>query len=130
MVINASSFPESEGGPDTVEPFDFHIIAADGREVDADVVGLARDLNLAFLRPKNPAELGVPSAKFDRSPELTVGDEVIVVGLLAEPYAFRRVAYRAHLNGQPPGSRSMFSLDVTLPDLCGGGLVTTRVSEL
>ena len=124
VMINASAFPGSDEGPDSIEPFDFKITVGDGVEVDADVAGVSREMNLAFLRARNPAELAVlPAAKFETSPELTVGDELIVVGLLAEPYDFQRVAYTIHLNARLTKPRTMFSLDQTLPDLCGGGLV-------
>jgi hypothetical protein len=47
----------------------------------------------------------------------------VVIGLLAEPYSFRHAAFGVRLNGRAPGLRAMFSIDTTLPDLCGGGLV-------
>src|SRR5262245_38870139 len=122
VIINASSFPEPDSGPDAVEPFDFRIVPEDGVEVPAEVVGLSRDLNIAFIRAKNPATLLIPQVIFDTAP-LAIGDEVIIVGLLAEPYSFRHAAYGARLNGRTPGLRAMFSIDTTLPDLCGGGLV-------
>lgn len=124
VIINASSFPDADEGADVLQPFDFRVVTEDGSEMEAEATGLARDLNLAFLRVTNPEMLKAPSVSFADAPGLEIGDEVIVVGLLAEPYAFKHAAYRAHLNGQPPGKRTMFSLDITLPDLCGGGLVT------
>jgi S1-C subfamily serine protease len=123
VVINASSFPEADAGTDAVEPFDFRIVPEDGVEVPAEVVGLDRDRNLAFIRAKNPAALLVPPVLFETSPPLMIGDEVVVIGLLAEPYSFRHAAYGVRLNGRTPGLRAMYSIDATLPDLCGGGLV-------
>ncbi len=123
VVINASAFPDPDDGPDVIEPFDFKIVTEDGREVEAEVAGLARDVNLAFLRAKDPAALKVPPVSFDGAPAVAIGDEVFVVGLLSEPYAFGHVAYRAHLNGRA-AAKQLFSLDATLPDLCAGGLVT------
>jgi serine protease Do len=123
VIINASSFPEADAGPDSVEPFDFRIVPEDGVEVAAEVVGLDRDRNLAFIRATNPAALLVPQVAFETAPPLAIGDEVVVIGLLAEPYGFRHAAYLTRLNGRAPGLRAMYSIDTTLPDLCGGGLV-------
>lgn len=124
VIINASSFPDSDEGVDSLQPFDFRVLTDEGLELEAEAVGLARDLNLAFLRVKKPELLKAPPIRFEGAPDVEIGDQVIVVGLLAEPYAFRHAAYTAHLNGRPPGKRAMYSLDITLPDLCGGGLVT------
>lgn len=123
VVINASSFPDTDDGPDAVEPFDFRIVVGGGREIPADIAGLSRELNLAFLRVKDPAMLTVPSVSFDGAAPLAIGDEVFVIGVLSEPYDFRPVVYHGHLNGRPSGSKGMFTLDTVLPDLCGGGLV-------
>jgi serine protease Do len=123
VVINASAFPEADAGPDAVEPFDFRIVPEDGVEVAADIVGLDRDRNLAFIRAQNPAAMLVPPITFESSPPLAIGDEVIIIGLLAEPYGFRHAAYATRLNGRAPGLRAMYSIDTTLPDLCAGGLV-------
>jgi len=126
VIINASSFPAVDEGPEGLEPFDFRIVLPDGREVEAEVHGLSRDLNLAFLRAANPDEMSaIPSAPFDGRDPLAVGDEVAVVCLLAEPYSFERVVYATHLNGRLHKRRTMFSFDTTLPDLCGGGLVVS-----
>src|SRR5262249_26480566 len=105
------------------EPFDFRIVVGGGREIEAELSGLSRDLNLAFLRAKEPAQLTAPAVEFDGTPPLAIGDEVFVLGLLSEPYEFRPVIYHGHLNGRPPGKKTIFSLDTTLPDLCAGGLV-------
>lgn len=124
ILINASSFPPPDEGPEGLEPFDFRIVLEGGRELEAPAMGLSRDLNLAFLQVKNAQDLAsVPSITFHGAPTLSVGDEVVVVCLLAEPYGFEHAVYGSRLNAKLTRPRVMFSLDTTLPDLCGGGLV-------
>lgn len=126
VIINASSFPAADEGSDGLEPFDFRIVLSEGREVEAEARGLSRDLNLAFLRATNPEELAaVPRARFDGAAPISVGDEVIAVCLLAEPYSFEHAVYSTHLNARLTKPKIMFAFDTTLPDLCGGGLVVT-----
>ena len=123
VMINASAFPAPDEGPDRLEPFDFRIVLEDGREVPAQAAGLSSDNNLAFIRANDPSLMqNVPSAVFAPT-GLRVGEEVIGICLLAEPYGFRRSVWAAHLNARLDKPRTMFSLDTTLPDLCGGGLV-------
>ena len=127
VLINASSFPAADEGTDALEPFDFHIVLDDGREIEAEAKGLARDINIAFLSAVKPSELAsAPPAPFDAGATLEVGDEVFVVCLLAEPYNFKRAIYQTRLNAKLDKPHAMFSLDTTLPDLCGGGLVLRR----
>jgi hypothetical protein len=123
VMINASAFPAPDEGPDRLEPFDFRIILADGREVPALAAGLSSDNNLAFIRAIDPSLMqSAPPAVFSPT-NPRVGEEVIGICLLAEPYGFRRSAWTARLNAKLDKPRTMFSMDTTLPDLCGGGLV-------
>jgi S1-C subfamily serine protease len=125
VILPADPFPEPGGDPrTTLAPVEFKVHVRGGRPLDAEAVGLDRELNLAYLRIKQPPR-GLPPLRFQ--PErLDVGDRVLVIGLMSRRYDYAPIVYPAMVNAVVDKPRRMYSLDLPVQDLSIGGLVITE----
>jgi serine protease Do len=64
---------------------EIHVILADGRKLDAEVIGSDADNDLAVLRL--PARGGFPAAKLGSSGDLMIGETVVAIG---SPFGLRK----------------------------------------
>ena len=129
IVTTADPFPDPGGDPRaTLYPVEFKVHLRGGRPLDAEAVGMDRDLNLAYLRLKNPPP-GLRALRFSERARPGVGDEVIVIGLMSREYDYEPAVYKGLVNAVVEKPRRMYSLDVYLQDLSIGGLVVTRGGE-
>ncbi|HEY3174787.1 MAG TPA: PDZ domain-containing protein [Candidatus Polarisedimenticolia bacterium] len=129
IVTTADPFPDPGGDPrTTLAPVEFKVRLAGGRPLDAEAVGMDRDLNLAYLRLKNPPP-GLRALHFSERPRLDVGDEVIVIGLMSREYDYEPILYKGIVNAVVDKPRRMYSIDLYLQDLSIGGLVISRGGE-
>lgn len=125
IVTSADPFPDPGGDPKTtLTPVEFKVRLRGGRPMDAEAVGLDRDLNFAYLRLKNPPP-GIRPVRFDPNARLEVGDDVIVLGLMSRNYEYEPIFYTGIVNAVVERPRRMYSLDMYLQDLTIGGLVLT-----
>jgi len=123
IVTSADPFPDPGGDPKTtLAPVEFKVRIAGGRPLDAEAVGMDRDLNIAYLKLQTPPA-SVRAVDFDEDGEPGVGDPVYVIGILSKEYDYQPVFYSATVNAALSKPRRMYSLDVPLQDLAIGGLV-------
>ena len=123
IVTSADPFPDPGGDPKTtLIPVEFKVHLRGGRPVDAEAVGLDRELNLAYLRLKNPPA-GIRPLRFAENTRLDAGDPVVVIGLLSRNYDYEPIFYTGLVNAVVTRPRRMYSLDIYLQDLSIGGLV-------
>jgi len=129
IITSADPFPDPGGDPrTTLTPVEFKVHLGAGRPLDAEAVGLDRELNLAYLRLRS-APPGLRPAKFEPGVELAVGDEVVVLGLMSRHYDYEPIFYKGVVNAALTRPRRMYSLDMYVQDLSIGGLVITRSGE-
>ncbi len=125
VLTSADPFPEPGGDPrTTLAPVEFEVHARDGKIHKAEAVGLDRELNLAWLRLTDPPR-GIRALEFSRQ-AMQVGDEVVVIGVLAKRYGYEPVLYSGFVNAVLARPRSMYSLDLHVQDLSIGGLVLSQ----
>jgi serine protease Do len=123
VVIPADPFPDPGGDPrTTLAPVEFKVYRGGGRPLDAEAVGLDVELNLAYLKLKQPPA-GLRPLRFDPAGRLAVGDRVMVIGLMPKRYDYAPVLYNAMVNAVLDKPRRMYSLDLPVQDLSIGGLV-------
>jgi len=128
VLTSADPFPEPGGDPrTTLAPVEFEVHARDGKIHKAEVVGLDRELNLAWLRLTNPPP-GIRALDFSRQ-TMQVGDVVVVIGVLAKKYGYEPVLYTGFVNAVLARPRSMYSLDLHVQDLAIGGLVLSQAGR-
>lgn len=124
IVTSADPFPDPGGDPRvTLAPVEFEVHGPGGVTRRAEAVGLDRDLNLAWLRLTG----SIPSIRplaFGDAP-LRVGDEVVVLGVMAKKYAYEPVFYTGRVNATLAAPRTMYSLDLHVQDLTIGGLAVS-----
>jgi serine protease Do len=125
VILPADPFPEPEGDPrTTLAPVEFKVHVRGGRPLEAEAVGLDRELNLAYLRIKQPPR-GLAPLRFETA-RLEVGDRLLVIGLMARRYDYAPLLYAAMVNAVVEKPRRMYSLDLPVQDLSIGGLVITE----
>lgn len=123
IVTSADPFPDPGGDPKTtLIPVEFKVHLPGGRPVDAEAVGLDRELNLAYLRLKSSPP-GVRALRFAENARLDVGDPVVVIGLMSRNYDYEPTFFTGVVNAVVNRPRRMYSLNVYLQDLSIGGLV-------
>ena len=123
IVTSADPFPDPGGDPKTtLIPVEFKVHLRGGRPVDADAVGLDREMNLAYLKLRTPP-LGIRPLRFAEGSRLDIGDAVVVIGLLSRNYDYEPIFYTGLVNALVQRPRRMYSLDIYLQDLSIGGLV-------
>lgn len=126
VIIPGDPFPDPGGDPETtLVPEEFEVRAAGGRALPAVPVGLDRELNLAYLKLKEPPN-GPAPVRWERGPELEPGDEVMVIGLLSREYDYQPMFRTARVGAVVQKPRRMYSLDLYVDDLSIGGLVVAR----
>lgn len=129
VLTTADPFPDPGGNPrQTFVPDRFFILDPEGKKHLAHAVGLDRDLNLAFLRLDRPAAFPARPVRFVRRPPRS-GEEVLLIGLLGEPYGYAPTFTLAHIVGKVEKPRPLFVLDTLVQDLTIGGLVVTTRGE-
>ncbi|HET6373883.1 MAG TPA: PDZ domain-containing protein [Candidatus Polarisedimenticolia bacterium] len=129
IITSADPFPDPDEDPRTTfVPVEFKVYLRGGRPVDADVVGLDRELNLAYLQLKNPPA-GLRAPRFNTDARLEVGDEVMVLGLLSREYDYAPTFHTGIVSGVIERPRHMFVMDLYVQDLSIGGLVVTRTGD-
>ena len=129
IITSADPFPDPGGDPrTTLAPVEFKVRVNGGRPLDAEAVGMDRELNLAFLRIKNPP-LGLRAIKFADKRRLAVGDEVHVIGVMSRNYDYAPIIYSGLVNALIERPRRMYSLDILIQDLAIGGLVVAGDGE-
>ncbi len=126
IIVSGDMFPDVDAGPDAMEPFEFKVVRQDGSEVTAEVAGLDRDLNLAFLRVADLAGSDVKPVAFDPAVEARPGDDVLVVTILPEQQGFVRTFYPATISAVLDRPRRMYGVDRPVDQLAIGGLVVRR----
>jgi len=125
VVTSADPFPEPGGDPrTTLAPVEFEVHTRDGKIHKAEAVGLDRELNIAWLRLLAPPP-GIRNIEFARQ-TMDVGDNVVVMGVLAKRYGYEPVLYTGFVNAVLSHPRTMYSLDLHLQDLSIGGLVLSQ----
>jgi len=123
IVTSADPFPDPGGDPKTtLVPIEFKVRIGGGRPMEADAIGMDRDLNLAFLRLRTPPE-STRAVSFDADAAVDVGDRLYVIGILSKEYDYQPVFYPATVNAVLRRPRLMYNLDVPIEDLAIGGLV-------
>ena len=123
IITSGDPFPDPGGDPKTtLVPLEFKVHLRGGRPVDAEAVGLNRELNLAYLRLKNPPQ-GLRPLRFAESAKLDIGDPVVVIGLMSRNYDYEPIFYTGVVNAVLSRPRRMYSLDLFLQDLSIGGVV-------
>jgi S1-C subfamily serine protease len=123
VMISGDWFPDLDDGPSAMVPVDFTLMMPGGVEVPAEAVGVDRELNLGFLQADPAALPGHRPVPFDGSIEATVGDVVVIIGVMPEEYGFAPVIHSARINGAIDRPRMMYSVDRVVQDLSIGGLV-------
>jgi S1-C subfamily serine protease len=124
VLVPGDVFPETGGDPrSTLAPTEFEIHLDDGRTVPAEAAGLDRNLNVGVLKFDPEAMPGVRPVRFRERPELKVGDEVIIVGLLGRKYGFAPALYRATISAAVREPVRLYAVDAIIQDLAVGGLV-------
>jgi S1-C subfamily serine protease len=124
IVIPGDIFPEPGGDPrSTLAPAEFEIHIDKDTTIEAKAVGLDRKLNLAFLSFEPGENDALRPVRFPDTGSLAIGDEVIVVGLLARKYDFAPALYRGSINARVDDPVTLLGVDIMLPDLAVGGLV-------
>lgn len=61
---------------------DMKLVLADGTEIPAEIALRDKDLDLAFIRPKEKLDKPVPYIKFEKTPDPELLDDVIAIGRL------------------------------------------------
>ncbi len=129
VITSADPFPDPGGDPrTTLIPIEFKVIPRGGQPLEAEAVGLDRDLNLAYLRIKNPPA-GLSPPRFVGDAGAEVGDEVVVIGLMSKEYDYEPTFHTGHLSAVVERPRLMFGLDLYVQDLSIGGLVVSRAGH-
>lgn len=129
IVTSADPFPDPGGDPKTtLGPVEFKVHRPAGRPLEAEAIGLDRELNLAYLRLRTLPP-GLRPLGFDSRDGLQVGDEVVVLGVMAKKYNYEPILYKGIVNAAVTRPRKMYSLDLNLQDLSIGGLVVSRSGE-
>lgn len=124
IVIPGDIFPEPGGDPrNTMAPAEFEVYLGRDTVFPATAVGLDRDLNLAFLSYESEAAQALKPVTFREEPPLEIGEEILIVGVLARMYGFAPAVYRATINARVEDEVPMLGVDVVLGDLAVGGLV-------
>jgi membrane-associated protease RseP (regulator of RpoE activity) len=126
VVIPGDPFPDPGGDPRlTLEPVAFAVLGSGETEHPAAPVGFDRDLNLGYVRLSGPIPAGLSPVRFEPDPQIRIGQEVWIVGLLAERYGYAPAFWPGRVNAAVEKPRRMFSLTVPVIDLAIGGLVAT-----
>jgi serine protease Do len=126
VVIPGDPFPDPGGDPRlTLEPVAFAVLGSGETEHPATPVGFDRDLNLGYVRLSGPLPPGRSPVRFEADPQIRIGQEIWVVGLLAERYDYAAAFWPGRINAEVERPRRMFSLTVPVIDLAIGGLVAT-----
>jgi len=126
VVIPGDAFPDPGGDPRlTLEPVAFTVLGSGEAEHPATPVGFDRDLNLGYVRLAAPLPAGLTPVRFETDPQIRIGQEVWIVGLLAERYEYAAAFWPARINAAVEKPRPMFSLSAPVLDLAIGGLVVT-----
>ena len=129
IITSADPFPDPGGDPRTTwAPVEFKVQVNGGRPLAAEAVGMDRELNLAFLRIKNPPP-GLRAIRFAEKRRLAVGEEVIVLGVMSRNYDHAPIFYTGLVNAVVERPRRMYSLDILIQDLAIGGLVVAANGE-
>ncbi|MFQ5718221.1 MAG: PDZ domain-containing protein [Acidobacteriota bacterium] len=129
VVTTADPFPEPGGNPrQTYVPDRFLVVDTTGKEHLAHAIGLDRDLNLAFLQLASTTAFPTEPLSFaGRAPR--PGEEVLLIGLLGEPYGHAPTFSLAHIVSQIDKPWPLFVLDTLVQDLTIGGLIVTTRGE-
>jgi len=123
ILTSGDPFPDLGGDPrHTLGPVEFKVHRAGRAPLDAEPVGLDRDLNLAWLRLKSPPA-GLAALEWADAERLEVGDEVAVMGVMSRNYDFAPVIHPTVVNAVVDKPRRMYSVDAHLNDFSIGGLV-------
>jgi S1-C subfamily serine protease len=126
VVIPGDPFPDPGGDPRlTLEPVAFAILGSGETEHPADPVGFDRDLNLGYVRLSGPLPSGLRPVHFETDPQIRIGEEIWIVGLLSERYGYAAAFWPAKVNAAVDKPRPMFSMTAPVIDLAIGGLVAT-----
>ena len=129
IITSADPFPDPGGDPrTTLAPVEFKVRVNGGQPLDAEAVGMNRELNLAFLRIKNPPP-GLRAIRFAEKRRLAVGEEMLVLGVMSRNYDHAPIFYAGPVNAVVERPRRMYSLDILIQDLAIGGLVVTASGE-
>ena len=130
VLTTGDPFPDLDGNPrQTFVPDRFFVLGPDGRERLAHAIGFDRDLNLAFLRLDRPADFPTRPMRFARRAPRP-GEEVLLIGLLGEPYGYVPTFSLAHVVGEVDKPWPLFVLDTLVQDLTIGGLVVTTRGQV
>ncbi|HKY33662.1 MAG TPA: PDZ domain-containing protein [Candidatus Polarisedimenticolia bacterium] len=125
IVTSADPFPDPGGDPKTtLIPVEFKVHLRGRRPLEAEAVGLDRELNLAYLKLKQPP-VDLKPAAFDEAARLEVGDRVAVIGLLSRHDEYAPIVYPAMVNAVLDKPRRLYNLDLNVQDLSIGGLVVS-----
>ena len=126
VVIPGDPFPDPGGDPRlTLEPVAFAVLGNGETEHAATPVGFDRDLNLGYVRLSGKLPPGLSPVRFEREPNIRIGQEIWIVGLLSERYGYAVAFWAGGVNAAVEKPRPMYSLTGPVVDLAIGGLVAT-----
>lgn len=113
------------GGWEREKPKDYKIVLSDDTELFADYVGMDEDSNMAFVRVRyaTDARQLIPVA-FSKKKSLTLGDEVVVVGLLPKRYTPNRKFQTARINAEIAKPTHLYGTTVSLIEDLGAPVAT------
>ncbi len=124
VVVAPPDFGRGGGGWEREKPKDYKIILADDSELPADYVGMDQDSNMAFVRIRQAsAQTNLHAVKFSGK-RLSLGQEVVVVGLLPKRYTPNRKFQTARINVEITKPAHMYGATLPLIEYLGGPVVT------
>jgi S1-C subfamily serine protease len=126
IVVSGDPFPDPGGDPRaTLIPLDFRVLGGDDVEYPATVLGMNRDLNLAYLQFEGGLPEGYRAVEFDRDPAPRIGQEILILGLLPERYDFAGTFWTGRISAHLEEPRTMWAVTTFVQDLSIGGLAIT-----
>ncbi len=96
-------------------PFNIRVQTEAGREYDAQLLGKDPSINIVFIQIDNPEGEAFPFLEFEENPQVSIGDDVIAVGLLPRTLNYERTFRVARVNGMSENPRPVYTTDLPAP---------------
>ena len=118
-----------------VKPFNIRVRVDSGTRYDATVLQKDKRINVAFVKlaPSEEDEdnggIDLPFVTFAESPSLSVGDEVMVLGILPEVLDYEKTFHVGHVAATIETPRLVYTTDFAVPYGMVGGPVINAEGE-
>jgi len=121
---------------ENVKPFNVRVRIDSGTRYDATVLQKDRRINVAFVKLTPSAEdednggLDLPFVPFAASPSLSVGDEIVLLGILPEVLDYEKTFHLGHVASVIETPRRVYTTDFAVPYGMVGGPVINAGGEV